>query len=76
MIYTVNGEGKRRFIDVCDILEATHTLKRMRKKIGDPSEYQVIKGVIQMLGIIRKDLGVGRECIIEIYGKRKWKEEA
>ena len=67
MIYSLKGQGKRRFLDPCDLVEAIQVLRDLRRSAGvQLKQYRVLlSGLITMLKTIREDLGVGGECILE-----------
>lgn len=76
MIYSLEGCGKRRFMDSCDIIEAIEYLK-LAKKASYLSRFKgtIPDKIIKLLKVIREDLGVGNECVIEsaVVMRRKGK---
>lgn len=66
MIYSLKGQGKRRFLDPCDLVEAIQVLKGLKSGSNFQMNHRFILGnLARMLEIIRKDLGIGNECVLE-----------
>ena len=70
MIYSVEGKGKRRFVDSCDIVETIQMLKKISRRSKGAKETLALTNAIELLETVRSDIGVGGECVIEIGGRK------
>ena len=61
----MEGKGKRRFVDSCDLADTLSTMKKLSRRSRGSRETLALTRVIEMLEIIREDVAKGRECIIE-----------
>lgn len=69
VIYSAEGKGKRRFVDSCDIVETLQTLKVMLRRSRGTKEGLALMRSIELLEIVRQDIGIAKECIIEAGGR-------